>query len=59
MSTIPQDEQQTSAGAAFFGEAQHLNWSSIPVEQIGEGIERQNGRRRESDDLPLPLRAFS
>ena len=41
MSTISPDEPQTTAEDALLGRAQHLNWSSIPVERIAEGIERQ------------------
>jgi len=39
MSTIPQDEVQTTLGP--IGRAQHLNWSNIPIENIAEGIQRQ------------------
>jgi quercetin dioxygenase-like cupin family protein len=39
MSTIPQNEVQSIPG--IIGRARHLNWSSIPVEQIAEGIQRQ------------------
>ena len=39
MSTIPQDEVQTTP--SIIGGAQHLNWSGIPIEQVGEGIQRQ------------------
>ena len=41
MSTISQDEPQTTAPAPLVGRAQHVNWSSVPVERIAEGIERQ------------------
>lgn len=41
MSTISQDEPQTTATPHLLGRAQHLNWSSVPVERIAEGIERQ------------------
>ena len=41
MATISPDEPQTSVPDARLGPAQHLNWSSIPVERIAEGIERQ------------------
>jgi unsaturated pyranuronate lyase len=41
MSTISQDEPQTTATAPLLGRAQHVNWSSVPVERIAEGIERQ------------------
>jgi len=30
-----------AAGAALIGGAQHLKWSSIPIEHPAEGIERQ------------------
>jgi len=39
MSTIPQNEVQTTPGS--IGGAQHLNWDSIPIEQVAEGIQRQ------------------
>ena len=41
MSTISPDETQTSASDALAGRGQHVNWSSIPIERIAEGIERQ------------------
>ena len=41
MSTISQDEPETTAPAPLLGHAQHVNWSSVPVERIAEGIERQ------------------
>ena len=41
MSTISPDEPQTSAPDALAGRGQHVNWSSIPIERIAEGIERQ------------------
>ena len=41
MSETQQSEQEQAAGAAVLGGARHLNWSSIPVERPGEGIERQ------------------
>ena len=41
MSTISPDEPQTTAQDGFLGRAQHVSWSSIPVERIAEGIERQ------------------
>jgi len=41
MSTISPDEPQTTAQDALLGRAQHVNWSSIPVELIAEGMERQ------------------
>ena len=40
MSTTSSDDNANSNGA-HNGAPQHLNWSSIPVEQVGEGIERQ------------------
>jgi quercetin dioxygenase-like cupin family protein len=39
MSTIPQNEVQTTPGD--IGRARHLNWSSIPIEHVAEGIQRQ------------------
>ncbi len=39
MSTIPQNEIQTTPG--IIGQAQHLHWSTIPIEQVAEGIQRQ------------------
>jgi quercetin dioxygenase-like cupin family protein len=39
MSTIPQNEIQTAPG--LIGRTQHLNWSTIPIEQVAEGIQRQ------------------
>ena len=41
MSTISPDEPQTSARDASAGRGRHVNWSSIPIERITEGIERQ------------------
>ena len=41
MSTISRDEPQTTAPDPIPGRGQHVNWSSIPVERIAEGIERQ------------------
>ncbi len=42
MSTTPQDEIETvSNSAAQIGGAQHVNWSSVPVEHVGDGIQRQ------------------
>ena len=41
MSDTRRSEQGQAAGAGPLGGAQHLNWSSIPVERPGEGIERQ------------------
>lgn len=35
------DEPQTTAQGSLVGAAQHVNWSTVPVERIGEGIERQ------------------
>jgi quercetin dioxygenase-like cupin family protein len=39
MSTIPQDEVQRTP--SLVGQAQHLNWSTIPIEHVAEGIQRQ------------------
>ncbi len=41
MSTISRDEPQITAQDPVPGRAQHVNWSSIPVEQVAEGVERQ------------------
>jgi quercetin dioxygenase-like cupin family protein len=41
MATISPDEPQTTAPAPLASSAQHVNWSSVPVEKIAEGIERQ------------------
>ena len=41
MSTISPDEPQTTGHDALVGRGQHGNWSSIPIERIAEGIERQ------------------
>jgi unsaturated pyranuronate lyase len=41
MSTTHQDEAQTAASASLLGRAQHLNWASIPIEHVAEGIQRQ------------------
>lgn len=38
---IMPDEPGQTSGASDLGGAQHLNWSSIPVEHPAEGIERQ------------------
>jgi quercetin dioxygenase-like cupin family protein len=38
MSSSPKQE---NAVAALLGGAQHLNWSTIPIERPAEGIERQ------------------
>lgn len=40
MSSIATDDNVNGNGA-LNGVAQHLNWSTIPVEQMAEGIERQ------------------
>ena len=41
MSITSPDEVQTVAGASLLGRAQHLNWSSIPIEHVADGIQRQ------------------
>lgn len=41
MSISPQNEIEETAPPNGNGFAQHLNWSRIPVEHTGEGIERQ------------------
>ena len=42
MSTNPQsDDQTTMTPASSNGGGRHLDWSTIPVEQTAEGIERQ------------------
>ena len=41
MSTSPLNEVEQAAHSNGNGFAQHLNWSSIPVERTSEGIERQ------------------
>ena len=40
MSSTVADDNANGNGAGL-GVAQHLNWSTIPVEQMAEGIERQ------------------
>jgi quercetin dioxygenase-like cupin family protein len=41
MATVSPDEPQTSEPAPLASSAQHVNWSSVPVERLAEGIERQ------------------
>ncbi len=41
MSTTSPNEDNQAARVAGHGIAQHLNWSNIPVERTGAGIERQ------------------
>jgi quercetin dioxygenase-like cupin family protein len=41
MSTTRENNAEETKYAAGNGFAHHLNWSSIPVERIAEGIERQ------------------
>ena len=41
MISTSKQEIAEAAGSALIGGAQHLNWSSIPVEHPAEGIERQ------------------
>jgi quercetin dioxygenase-like cupin family protein len=41
MSTTSPDECNQAKRVADNGTAQHLNWSNIPVERTGNGIERQ------------------
>ena len=41
MDNITQNESENTPPSAGLGGAQHLNWSSIPVERPSEGIERQ------------------
>jgi len=41
MSARAEEDQLAAPGAPLVGMAQHLNWSNIPVEIPGEGIERQ------------------
>lgn len=40
MSTTSPDELQSTTPATLIGRAQHVNWSSIPVEHVAEGIQR-------------------
>ncbi|HEY8188890.1 MAG TPA: cupin domain-containing protein [Pyrinomonadaceae bacterium] len=39
MSTIPQNK--IDEPSSVVARAQHLNWSSIPIEHVAEGIQRQ------------------
>ena len=41
MSTTSPNEAEQTAGMSSNGIAQHLNWSNVPVEHTGDGIERQ------------------
>jgi len=41
MSTISPDQPQMATPAQTSGHAQHVNWSTVPVEQVSEGIARQ------------------
>jgi len=41
MSTISPDQPQTSTPDSISGRAQHVNWSTVPIERVSEGIERQ------------------
>jgi quercetin dioxygenase-like cupin family protein len=41
MSTDPQSDGQTTMTASSNGVGRHLDWSTIPIEQTAEGIERQ------------------
>jgi quercetin dioxygenase-like cupin family protein len=41
MISTSNQEIAEAAGSALIGGAQHLNWSSIPIEHPAEGIERQ------------------
>jgi quercetin dioxygenase-like cupin family protein len=41
MSTTQQGRSSDAAQASVPGDAQHLNWTNIPVERPAEGIERQ------------------
>jgi len=47
MSNTTQDESENTSAGSVTGGALHTDWSSIPVERPGEGIERQMvvGRR--------------
>src|SRR6185295_8012328 len=40
MSTTSPNQLETPLSVPLIG-AQHVNWSSVPVEQVAEGIERQ------------------
>jgi unsaturated pyranuronate lyase len=39
MSTIPQNKVDITPSVV--GRAQHLNWSSIPIEHVSQGVQRQ------------------
>lgn len=41
LSITPKQERPVPLGAPLSGGAQHLNWSTIPIERPAEGIERQ------------------
>jgi len=41
MSTTSPNELLRRVGVSLTGGPQHVNWSSVPVEQVAEGIERQ------------------
>ena len=41
MSTNPQSSDKTTTIASSNGSGRHLDWSKVPVESIGDGIERQ------------------
>lgn len=41
MSTISPDQPQTTVPDPMPGRAQQVNWSTVPVERISDGIERQ------------------
>lgn len=41
MSSSSKEENTLAAGAPLLSSAQHLNWSSIPIEHPAAGIERQ------------------
>ncbi len=34
-------KENSNGGAPIANAAQHINWANVPIEQIGEGIERQ------------------
>ncbi|HEY3103152.1 MAG TPA: hypothetical protein VGJ69_06145, partial [Pyrinomonadaceae bacterium] len=39
--SVTEQSDSTTAATAALNSAQHLNWSTIPVEHPAEGIERQ------------------
>src|SRR4028118_846300 len=41
MSATRQNEPRSTADRAHDARPLHLNWSDVPFEQVGEGIERQ------------------